>query len=122
MTEGLEAGESRASRRLTAQGALTELGGELAFAAVSSLLEVGVRQMTMDLSQLTSVEDAGLCWLRRAWLQTKAVGGCLWTVGVAEHYRRLIPTSPPRLIDAQPHGHHAPGMAAPRTEPGEPLA
>ena len=98
MTEALVPGESRISRRLTAQGALTELGGELSFAAVTSLLDIGVLHMTLDLSQLTAVEPAGLGWLHRARLQVEEAGGYLWTVEVAERYRAQIPTSPPQLV------------------------
>jgi hypothetical protein len=45
----------------------------------------------VDLSQLTSVEDEGLSWLRRAWLRTNAAGGCLWAVTV---------TGPPPCSDS----------------------
>jgi hypothetical protein len=84
---------------LAAQGALTELGGELILAAVTSLLDVGVLEMILDLSELSGAEDAGLAWMRRAWLLVDAAGGHLWTVGVAEPYRQLVPTSGPKLID-----------------------
>jgi hypothetical protein len=104
VTEPAETGSPRGARRLTAEGDLTQLGGELAFAAVISLLEGGVRDMTMDLSQLTAVEDAGLRWLRRACSRTEAIGGRLKTVGVADAYRGLIPTSP---------GHEAEGAVDP---------
>jgi anti-anti-sigma regulatory factor len=98
------------SRRLTAQGALTELGGELTFAAVTSLLDVSVVHMTIDLSQLTTVEEAGLAWLHRAWLQVEEAGGYLWTVRVPERYRAQIPTSRPQLVvvDQNKHSPTAP--------------
>ena len=85
------------SRRLVAKGALTEVGGELMFEAVTALLTAGVRRLTLDLSALTSVEEAGLHWLRRAWLQAESAGGCLWTVGISEAQRELVPTSRPQL-------------------------
>lgn len=97
-TEALEPDASRMSRRLRAQGALTELGGELTFAAITSLLDVGVLHMTLDLSQLTTVEPVGRGWLHRAWLEVEQAGGYLWTVGVADRYRAQIPTSPPQLV------------------------
>jgi hypothetical protein len=97
--EALDAGSSRGSRRLTAEGALTELGGELAFDAVTSLLKNGSVDITLDLSQVTSLEDAGLRWLRRCRMRVDASGGCLWTIGVTESYRASIPASPPQLVN-----------------------
>jgi hypothetical protein len=54
--------------------------------------------MTLDLSQLTTVDEVGLCWLHRAWLQVDGASGYLWTVRVAERYRALVPTSAPQLV------------------------
>ena len=118
-TGALRSGESRVSRRLNAQGALTETGGKLAFAAVSCLIEVGVRHITMDLAQLTSVTDPGLYWLHQAWLQTNAVGGCLRIVGLAEPYDRSLTTRPFHLIDVQRHRRLTNNDAAPG--PGQAL-
>jgi hypothetical protein len=118
MTEALAPGASRISRRLTAQGALTELGGELTFAAVTSLLDVGVLHMTLDLSQLTTVEPAGLGWLHRARLQVEEAGGYLWTVEVAERYRAQIPTSPPQLVVVDQDKQSAPAATTSRKPAG----
>jgi hypothetical protein len=97
-TEALERGAGRMSRRLTAQGALTELGAELGFAAIISLLEVGVLHRSLDLSQLTTVEPVGLGWLHQAWLPVEEAGGYLCSVEVADRYRALVPTGPPQLV------------------------
>ncbi len=85
-TQGIAQGCEEAGRCLAARGALTQLGGELVYCAISDLVGAGFLDMTIDLSLVTSIEDAGLRLLRRAWLRVQAAGGCLRTVGLAEGY------------------------------------
>jgi hypothetical protein len=69
------------TRRLTADGALTELGGELLYCAVTDMLELGCREIILDLSAVTGCTSAGLRWARRAQRKVHDAGGQLQTPG-----------------------------------------
>ena len=113
-------GSSSTVARLTAEGALTELGGQLAHAAMASLLDFGVMRMTLDLSLLASVEEVGSDWPRRACLEVDGAAGSLWVLWLDDSYRASIPTSRPQLAPGdydKPHSDTS-TAAAPRTRDG----
>jgi hypothetical protein len=84
MSEPLERRSDGLVGRITATGALTELGGELAYDAVVGVLGAGCSQIVLDLAGVTSREPRGLEWLQRACLRVEGAGGHLWTIGACD--------------------------------------